>query len=352
MCHAYLLQQWQSHQSRNTPHSERNYMLRKRHTPVYDTTTFICYACGLEYPSSSLRLLYCRSNAESEPFFPYLENVKAPPGSSPISPQGMVQVCAICFKSIPQRYQVFYGTESDSTKMSAVPIRTPATSPLMRLATTATTAPAPRNHLRSSPHPEMPAAAASSAFDRGPNNGLTDLGPEVLCFVCHRATAVEEMKLLHCYPNQHRDRSSQCGSVMHFPFLKTLPLPSGPLPSYFDSQNRTLVCSDCFGHFNHQWNVFESDGLSLELRHYTLPPAAHRVVGVSRSAVPSPDRAQLARVSPGQRQQPIVQDQQYVFSVSHWENFNYKITIPKKSFFHLLSCILLLSVHQILLIGI
>ena len=123
----------------------------------------------------------------------------------------------------------------------------------------------------------MPAAAASSAFDRGPNNGLTDLGPEVLCFVCHRATAVEEMKLLHCYPNQHRDRSSQCGSVMHFPFLKTLPLPSGPLPSYFDSQNRTLVCSDCFGHFNHQWNVFESAGLSLELRPYTLPPAAHRV---------------------------------------------------------------------------
>lgn len=79
------------------------------------------------------------------------------------------------------------------------------------------------------------------------------------------------MKLLSCYPDR---RNSSPPRVMHFPFLKTLPMPSGP--AYFDSGNRTLVCAECFAHFSHQWHVFESDGLAFELRHYTLPPVVRR----------------------------------------------------------------------------
>ncbi|XP_017053794.1 uncharacterized protein LOC108096603 isoform X2 [Drosophila ficusphila] len=95
-CYEDLMQQWNAHQATHKPESERSYQLRKRSTPVAERTTFVCYTCGTDTPSSQLRLVYCCPNAEREPYYPFIKTMKVYKNASPISPQGMVQVCSAC----------------------------------------------------------------------------------------------------------------------------------------------------------------------------------------------------------------------------------------------------------------
>lgn len=96
-CVQHLMQQWQQHQAAAVSVFNRPYTLRKRPAPVgADRATFVCYTCGVETVSALLRLVYCGPNAEMEPYYPFIKQLPAYANASPISPQGMVQVCGTC----------------------------------------------------------------------------------------------------------------------------------------------------------------------------------------------------------------------------------------------------------------
>ncbi|RZF32828.1 hypothetical protein LSTR_LSTR011474 [Laodelphax striatellus] len=309
-CHNHLLLQWQMYSSQGVPHSDRNYTLRKRSGGVSgsaanvganETATFVCYTCSLEYPSSSIRLLYCCSNPEKEAYFPFIRALKPPPGASPISPQGMVQVCSICYKSIPQRHQ-YFGSAAAPTQQAANELAandkdamdngrmqqpSPATtsttakspdirfrpyelakssSPLVRPATSPS--PAPKN-VQPSSSPIPPAAPGSI-------NGIQNYR----CYACGSQQPRAQMEWLST------GAEGMNSHAMHFPFLCSLATRATE-NACVDSTGRVLVCKACADHLSRQWEGQEVDRVPLERRKYDLPNSA-MVNGALPHVVPSP----------------------------------------------------------------
>uniref|UniRef100_A0A1A9ZV71 Uncharacterized protein n=1 Tax=Glossina pallidipes TaxID=7398 RepID=A0A1A9ZV71_GLOPL len=98
-----ILKDKQNEKTNQTPESERAYFLRKKPASVVERAKFVCYTCGNDTPSSQLRLVYCCPNAEREPYYPFIKTMTAFKNASPISPQGMVQICSTCYEKHSSR---------------------------------------------------------------------------------------------------------------------------------------------------------------------------------------------------------------------------------------------------------
>ncbi|PBC30006.1 hypothetical protein APICC_06416 [Apis cerana cerana] len=286
-CQNHLLLQWKAYTRQGVPHGDRNYTLRKRQAPAMDTTTFICYTCALEYPSSSIRLLYCCPNPEKEAYYPFIYSLRPPPGASPISPQGMVQVCSICYKAIPQKQQVF-GGENHEAQPSGQNVDFRQQGPSPRPAVAKSPANSAGSDIRFKPYDLNKSSVATnkqrSATIKGstpgqrnsPNNGPAEngtvaLGQNYRCYICERllSTSPEGM-------NSH---------AMHFPCLRGMARTSEN--ACMDSHGRVLACSHCVNHLAQQWESMDAERVPLEHRRYDIP-SPHPNGDVNRSIATPP----------------------------------------------------------------
>ena len=257
-CNADLLTQWTKFDEEKLAHVDRKYILRKRHTPIVDTTTFVCYVCALDYNSSSLRLLYCRSNSENEPYYPQVEQQRPPPGASPISSGGMVQVCSHCYKCTREKY---------SGMVSSLGPEPP---------------PKKRKSSRAASVPEIIAE-----IDHSEEDGK--LSPaDIECPLCRRKYTVHSFKFLH-------SQGPPLGGLPYFPFLRTLPRlndETGHLCDE-DSQGRVRACQACHNSLINQWTAYQRDAAPIDERTYSY----QSLVGQISSGRVTPGGDTTTRVS-------------------------------------------------------
>ena len=234
-CYDHLLAQWNQYEEEDdTPHADRNYSLRKRQTPMVDSTLFVCYICALDYHSSSLSLLYARPNSEGEPYYPFIEQHRPPPGASPISPQGMVQVCTCCYNTTKEKKHGFMKAEQ----------------------------PPPKKRPKfSSPRDPVD---IHSPFGGDPINDPEDsrnqLPADLTCPLCRRKFAVGSFKLLHSQP-------PPAGGHPYFPFLSELPKPEDNEMEE-DKQARVRACRACTTSLFNQWTTYQRDNVPIPERNY------------------------------------------------------------------------------------
>ncbi|XP_028164923.1 uncharacterized protein LOC114356037 [Ostrinia furnacalis] len=282
-CHHHLLQQWNTYQMRGVPANERMYTLRTRppsllppsplslassgdksslaaatHSPSLErpasqppappsTASFVCYVCGVSAPSSQLRLVYCCPNPEREPYYPFITTLKPHSDASPISPQGMVQICAACYKSIPHKYPA-YGENGEPNAAHAN---------------------SHANNIRFKPYDIKSSSSSqsnkrtSNALSSSPQSqAVSENGMGLFrCYVCAGLFHQQSMEWLSTtaeYMNSH---------AMHFPCLAAAGAGAGP-PA---RGGRVLACSRCVRHLARQWELMDAERVPLEHRRYNIP---------------------------------------------------------------------------------
>uniref|UniRef100_A0A182LYV8 Uncharacterized protein n=1 Tax=Anopheles culicifacies TaxID=139723 RepID=A0A182LYV8_9DIPT len=249
-------------QIRSIPEAQRKYQIRKRQNTQERSATFVCYTCGTDTPSSQLRLVYCCPNAEREPYFPFIKSLKAPTNASPISPQGMVQICSTCNKKNAHRAEG--GTVSNVDERYPSP--TKMTSSVIN------------EVVRYKPYEFASALSGvplrdqkGSRRDSRPNTpphlqGPVENGHGHQCTICKNtfpATSMEYLSTSAEHMNSH---------AMHFPCLKGS-----------NDQSRVLACKNCVDKLTIQWETMDAQRVPLEHRKYIIPSPTPNSASISPS---------------------------------------------------------------------
>uniref|UniRef100_A0A182J0S7 Uncharacterized protein n=1 Tax=Anopheles atroparvus TaxID=41427 RepID=A0A182J0S7_ANOAO len=248
-------------QARSTPEAHRKYQIRKRQNTQERSATFVCYTCGADTPSSQLRLVYCCPNAEREPYFPFIKTLKAPTNASPISPQGMVQICSTCNKKNAHRAEGGIVSNVDERYPSPTKMTSSVINEVVRFKPYEFASALPGGPLRDhkgnrrDSRPNTPPPHSQGPIENGHGHQ---------CSICKNTFPTQSMEYLSTsaeHMNSH---------AMHFPCLKGS-----------NDQSRVLACRNCVDKLTIQWETMDAQRVPLEHRKYIIPSPTANSASIS-----------------------------------------------------------------------
>ncbi|XP_073811053.1 MAP7 domain-containg protein plexus isoform X3 [Musca autumnalis] len=313
-----ILKDKQNEKTNQIPESERNYYLRKKPASVVERAKFVCYTCGTDAPSSQLRLVYCCPNVEREPYYPFIKTMTAYKNASPISPQGMVQICTTCYEKHSSRAE---GVQQSSIGVSSAAEKTcesnsnhsssqqPRDLKNLRNNDSRPTTPNTQQQQQQQSQQYQSSVTAASPGQQQQQQQQQQLENghnQYPCYICKTLCPSNKMEWLSTsaeHMNSH---------AMHFPCLKgtttsnsnsnsssgrdsNLNASSGSALNNDPNGNRVLACKDCVNNLARQWETMDAERVPLERRRYIIPspvinatsPNGSRHGGLSINTPPS-----------------------------------------------------------------
>ena len=222
-CCKVLLHQWKLFTQMGTPFAERKYLVNSKSISEIEMKTFVCFLCAKDERGKPCRLS-CVKKLDGEPFYPFLKNLREPPGSCEISKDGIVECCVSCAETLHGQWLSFKTA-----------------------------------HVSECDHIYSIAGINQSLL--GPPKETVEpvLGEKkFICLVCHVSVTRNQMKEVYSNPYANMDLS----------FLEELDRVSG---SYFSRKTgQTLICKDCYTSISCQWKKYNEENVPLDVRRYQL----------------------------------------------------------------------------------
>ena len=261
-CQKFLFRQWQVFQKNNTPLSERQYQLRSDPSLPREQqsqlSTMVCFICGVTQPATSGRFLYSRKHAPGDPYYPFLNKLKPPPGAMPLTKQGLTRACSGCRKSLHRQWKEYearlvsedereYRIRNDNVHLP-IGLLSSSSSSLM-----STSLSQPIVHHKSAPISSSPVSESTPVKSEN----------LLMCFTCGDPGDETSMKPIYTQENANPLKGN-----FFFPFIALLKPPPGSRS--LDHIGRTSVCKKCARFLQLKWEQFEREQVPLRMRIYAV----------------------------------------------------------------------------------
>ncbi|ESO82762.1 hypothetical protein LOTGIDRAFT_155782 [Lottia gigantea] len=189
---------------------------------------FVCFTCALDSQLSNCKIVSAIKHAANEPYFPFLETLAPPRGSTPLNHQGVTRVCNGCFESLVTQW------------LSYERAGTPLSARLYKMK---------ENYIGLS-------SSLTTEMSRKDKTSGTEI-----CYLCGQPWPCASVKPLFISGSKNQ---------MFFPFIRELRRPQGARP--LNPDGSVLCCTNCHTNLQTQWQHYELEQLPPLKRRYSLLP--------------------------------------------------------------------------------
>ncbi|XP_014770320.1 genetic suppressor element 1 isoform X2 [Octopus bimaculoides] len=234
---------------------------------------YVCFTCGALQPWITRRFIFAFRQPSGDPYFPFLTRFSTRAGAAPLSDKGIAAVCNICRRTLYQQWkdQEMANISIENRTYRINKEKYPDTKDNICISSSINA-----GGSSSSSNSSHVSEKTLSGSNNNTTTTTSSTTNKEICYLCGQFMSHSSSRLLHTLTKDSRS------NMMHFPFIRDLPRPEGAHP--LNPDGTVIACRVCVDHLATQWHMYESQGVKLSQRQFTLPINLNRATYTYQSS--------------------------------------------------------------------